>query len=259
MARPSHGASALRLSPADLAPADRSVPAARSARILDRGRRDRCEWRRGRARQSRYRQRWLRVVRARTAGCTSTTTTSTRTRRSCRRRRSRRVAACSASRSNPTRPAAAGQRCASTGAKWATVVLPKLSRTLSSLGMDVGRSVAPVSEAFTRPFAFTGTIDTVTFEVPDHQPPYARRGHRRDPRTARPRVEQPEPNETRASLRSANRCMRRSISSGAVGVVSRPNTQHTLPMPIASSARSCVITRSAPPATQRSCQSGSWS
>ena len=51
-----------------------------------------------------------------------------------------------------------------------TAVLPKLSRTLSSLGMDVGRSVAPVSEAFVRPFAFTGTIDRVTFEVPDHQP-----------------------------------------------------------------------------------------
>jgi arylsulfatase A-like enzyme len=56
------------------------------------------------------------------------------------------------------------------GREVGTVALPKLSRTLSSLGMDVGRSVAPVSEAFTRPFAFTGKIDTVTFEVPDHQP-----------------------------------------------------------------------------------------
>jgi arylsulfatase len=36
-----------------------------------------------------------------------------------------------------------------------TVVLPKLSRTLSSLGMDFGRSVSPVTEAFDRPFAFT--------------------------------------------------------------------------------------------------------
>jgi arylsulfatase len=51
-----------------------------------------------------------------------------------------------------------------------TIALPKLSRTLSSLGMDVGRSVAPVSDAFVRPFAFTGTIDAVVFEVPDHRP-----------------------------------------------------------------------------------------
>jgi hypothetical protein len=51
-----------------------------------------------------------------------------------------------------------------------TVVLPHLSRTLSSLGMDIGRSVAPVCDAFTRPFAFTGVIATVTVEVPDHQP-----------------------------------------------------------------------------------------
>jgi len=51
-----------------------------------------------------------------------------------------------------------------------TVVLPQLSRTLSSLGMDIGRSIAPVSDVFTRPFAFTGTIATVTFEVPDHRP-----------------------------------------------------------------------------------------
>jgi arylsulfatase len=50
------------------------------------------------------------------------------------------------------------------------VVLPQLSRTLSSLGMDVGRAVAPVCDAFTRPFTFTGTLVTVAFEVPDHQP-----------------------------------------------------------------------------------------
>jgi hypothetical protein len=36
--------------------------------------------------------------------------------------------------------------------------------------MDVGRSIAPVSDAFVRPFAFSGTIHAVTVEVPDHQP-----------------------------------------------------------------------------------------
>jgi arylsulfatase len=51
-----------------------------------------------------------------------------------------------------------------------TVVLPRLSRTLSSLGMDIGRSVAPVCDAYVRPFTFTGTIVNVAFEVPDHQP-----------------------------------------------------------------------------------------
>ncbi|MEO5839694.1 MAG: arylsulfatase [Acidimicrobiales bacterium] len=51
-----------------------------------------------------------------------------------------------------------------------SVRLPKLSRTLSSLGMDIGRSISPVCDAFSRPFAFTGRIDTVTVEVPDHRP-----------------------------------------------------------------------------------------
>ena len=50
------------------------------------------------------------------------------------------------------------------------VVLPTLSRTLSSLGMDVGRAIAPVCNAFTRPFEFTGTIVTVAFDVPEYQP-----------------------------------------------------------------------------------------
>jgi hypothetical protein len=36
--------------------------------------------------------------------------------------------------------------------------------------MDIGRAVAPVCDAFTRPFPFTGTLVTVAFEVPDHQP-----------------------------------------------------------------------------------------
>jgi arylsulfatase len=56
------------------------------------------------------------------------------------------------------------------GSEVGAVALPKLSRTLSSLGMDIGRSIAPVSDAFTRPFAFTGSIASVTFEVPDHRP-----------------------------------------------------------------------------------------
>jgi arylsulfatase len=50
------------------------------------------------------------------------------------------------------------------------VILPTLSRTLSSLGMDVGRAIAPVCNAFTRPFEFTGTIVTVVFDVPEYQP-----------------------------------------------------------------------------------------
>jgi arylsulfatase A-like enzyme len=50
-----------------------------------------------------------------------------------------------------------------------TVDIPTLSRTLSSIGMDLGRCIAPVCADYVRPFAFTGVIHSVTFEVPDHQ------------------------------------------------------------------------------------------
>jgi hypothetical protein len=54
------------------------------------------------------------------------------------------------------------------GAPDGDVVIPMLSRTLSSLGMDLGRCVSPVCSDYARPFAFTGHIHTIVFEVPDH-------------------------------------------------------------------------------------------
>jgi hypothetical protein len=43
--------------------------------------------------------------------------------------------------------------------------IPRVGRTLSSLGMDIGRCVAPVCDDYVRPFAFTGGIDEVRFTI----------------------------------------------------------------------------------------------
>ena len=50
----------------------------------------------------------------------------------------------------------------------AAVAIPAFSRTLSSIGMDLGRCIAPVTPDYARPFAFTGTIHAVTFDVPGY-------------------------------------------------------------------------------------------
>lgn len=56
------------------------------------------------------------------------------------------------------------------GAAAGSVELPTMSRTLSSLGMDIGRCVAPVCADYARPFAFGGTLHSVQFDVPSHSP-----------------------------------------------------------------------------------------
>lgn len=44
--------------------------------------------------------------------------------------------------------------------------IPKLLFLISSLGMDIGRSVAPVNDDYAEPFAYPGKIHTVTFDIP---------------------------------------------------------------------------------------------
>ena len=43
--------------------------------------------------------------------------------------------------------------------------LPRMLAMLSSIGMDLGRSLAPVCEGYAAPFIYAGKIDTVVFEV----------------------------------------------------------------------------------------------
>jgi arylsulfatase len=46
-------------------------------------------------------------------------------------------------------------------------VIPRLIFMISSIGMDIGRSLSPVSNAYAEPFAYPGKIHSVTFEVPE--------------------------------------------------------------------------------------------
>lgn len=52
------------------------------------------------------------------------------------------------------------------GADIATGGIPKLLFMISSIGMDVGRSTSPVNSDYVEPFAYGGTIRTVTFDIP---------------------------------------------------------------------------------------------
>ncbi|MFD3266403.1 arylsulfatase [Phenylobacterium ferrooxidans] len=52
------------------------------------------------------------------------------------------------------------------GVTAATGLVPRLLLMLSSLGMDIGRSMAPVSEDYHAPFAYGGSIAKVVFELP---------------------------------------------------------------------------------------------
>ena len=47
--------------------------------------------------------------------------------------------------------------------------IPRLLRLLSSTGMDLGRSLAPVTEDYEAPFEYPGRIHTVTFEIPERR------------------------------------------------------------------------------------------
>ena len=52
------------------------------------------------------------------------------------------------------------------GAEVAHGSIPKLLFLISSLGMDIGRSVAPVNSDYAEPFEYGGKIRTVTFDIP---------------------------------------------------------------------------------------------
>ena len=42
---------------------------------------------------------------------------------------------------------------------------------ISSTGMDLGRSLSPVTDDYAAPFAYPGRIDKVVFETPRPRPP----------------------------------------------------------------------------------------
>jgi len=48
--------------------------------------------------------------------------------------------------------------------------IPRLMYIISSTGMDLGRSLAPVNDDYHAPFAYPGRIDTMVFEVPAAAP-----------------------------------------------------------------------------------------
>jgi arylsulfatase A-like enzyme len=52
------------------------------------------------------------------------------------------------------------------GGKVAEAEIPTLLRMLSSTGMDLGRSLSPVNGDYAAPFAYSGRIHTVKFELP---------------------------------------------------------------------------------------------
>jgi len=53
------------------------------------------------------------------------------------------------------------------------VIRPRLVPMISSRGMDLGRSTAPVCDAYQPPFAYPGTIHSVTFDIPASRDPNA--------------------------------------------------------------------------------------
>jgi arylsulfatase len=57
------------------------------------------------------------------------------------------------------------------GAVAASVAIPRLLFLISSTGMDLGRSLAPVNDDYHAPFAYPGRIDEVVFEIPGAAPP----------------------------------------------------------------------------------------
>ena len=57
------------------------------------------------------------------------------------------------------------------GAVVATAHAPRLLFMISSTGMDLGRSLSPITDDYAAPFAYPGRIDKVVFETPRSQPP----------------------------------------------------------------------------------------
>jgi arylsulfatase len=48
--------------------------------------------------------------------------------------------------------------------------IPKLLFMISSTGMDIGRSLSPVTDDYASPFAYSGKIAKVVFETPQAMP-----------------------------------------------------------------------------------------
>ena len=48
--------------------------------------------------------------------------------------------------------------------------IPRLLFIISSTGMDLGRSLSPVTDDYAAPFAYPGRIDRVVFELPSAAP-----------------------------------------------------------------------------------------
>jgi len=49
----------------------------------------------------------------------------------------------------------------------ATGTIPRLLFIISSTGMDVGRSLSPVTDDYAAPFAYPGNIERIVFQLPD--------------------------------------------------------------------------------------------
>ena len=60
------------------------------------------------------------------------------------------------------------------GADVGSVAIPAMATMVSSTGMDVGRSIAPVCHDYAPPFAFGGELRSVTFDVAGARPAAAR-------------------------------------------------------------------------------------
>jgi arylsulfatase len=56
------------------------------------------------------------------------------------------------------------------GAEAGSVAIPEMATMVSSTGMDVGRSMAPVCDDYAPPFAFEGRIERVVFEIASRRP-----------------------------------------------------------------------------------------
>ena len=61
------------------------------------------------------------------------------------------------------------------GAEIGSVTVPEMAAMVSSTGMDVGRSTAPVCHDYTPPFEFEGHIRRVVFDIASRTPKTERR------------------------------------------------------------------------------------
>jgi arylsulfatase len=57
------------------------------------------------------------------------------------------------------------------GRSVAAGAIPRLLFIISSTGMDVGRSLSPVTDDYAAPFAYPGRIERIVFQLPDGSAP----------------------------------------------------------------------------------------